>query len=102
MVAAPSLMEKTWTSDSGQFLAVEYDDTYLVYFKPSGDTHFLNFLSFGIVDAVSKTALSGTELHEKLKTDFSLTSSELPVALVTSTIGELDQAGLISSVDNSK
>jgi len=99
MVAAPSIMEQLWTSDSSQFLAIEYDDTYLVYFKPSGDTHFLNFLSFGMVNLVSTSPLSGAELHEKLKIDFSLTSAELTDALVVSTIEELDQAGLISSVD---
>jgi len=99
MVAAPAIMEKTWISDSSQFLAVEYDDTYLVYFKPSGDTHFLNFLSFGVVATASKTALSGAELSEKLRAEFSLTIDELPDALVMSTIEELDQAGLLSCVE---
>ena len=99
MVAAPSVLEQTWTSDSSQFLAIEYDDTYLVYFKPSGDTHFLNFLSFGLVESVSKTALSGVDLHKKMMADFSLTPLELTDALVISTIEELDQAGLMSRVD---
>lgn len=99
MVVAPTIIEKRWTSDSSQYLAIEYDDTYLIYFKPSGETHFLNFLSFGVVDSVSKASLSGAELLERLRVEFSLTPDELPETLVVSTIEELDRAGLITVME---
>lgn len=99
MASGSTINEKKWISDSTQYLAVEYDDTHLVYFKPSGETHFLNFLSFGLVDVASNGPLSTAELFEALKSRFSLTVDELPVDLITSTLAELDQAGLVTSVD---
>lgn len=86
-----------WTSDSTQYLAVEYDDTHLVYFKPSGDTHFLNFLSYGMVDTLSTGPLSEPEIFQAMLTRFSLSAQELPKDLITTTLDELDQAGLVAT-----
>lgn len=87
-----------WSSNSDQYLAVEYDDTHLVYFKPSGDTHFLNFLSYGMVDAISTKPLSESEIFQAMLERFSLSAQELPEGLIKTTLEELDQAGLIEVV----
>jgi len=100
MSALPPVNGKKWMSDSRQYLAIEYDDTFLVYFRPSGETHFLNFLSYGLVEAVSSTPLTTAELLSKIRTDFSLTAEELPETLVASTLDELDRAGLVSALDD--
>ncbi len=99
MAAAPPTTSEKWSSDSHQYLAVEYDDTFLVYFRPSGETHFLNFLSYGMVHAVSSGPLSEEEILARMRTDFSLTAEELPETLVATTLSELDQAGLITALD---
>lgn len=88
--------DQLWASDPSQYLAVEYDDTHLVYFKPSGDTHFLNFLSFGMVDAMSKGPLSEVEIFQEMLKRFSLSAHELPKDLITTTLDDLDQAGLVA------
>lgn len=92
--------DNQWTSDPSQYLAVEYDDTHLVYFKPSGDTHFLNFLSFGMVEAVSAGPLTEAEIFQEMLTRYSLSDQELPKNLITTTLADLDQAGLVSPVSN--
>jgi len=97
MAAVPSTIDKKWMSDARQYLVVEYDDTFLFYFRPSGETHFLNFLSSGMVDAVSRAPLSVQELWSQMRTEFSLTAEELPETLVVTTLDELDQAGLITA-----
>jgi len=88
---------QVWTSDSSQYLSVMYDDTHLVYFKPSGETHFLNFLSFGLIDVLSEKSLTIDGLHELIQDRFSLTADDIPKSLLISTLAELDLAGLVSS-----
>lgn len=96
MASSADDTSQVWTSDSSQYLSVMYDDTHLVYFKPSGDTHFLNFLSFGLLEALSGEELNVDDLHKLIQERFSLTVDELPRDLLISTLTELDLAGLVS------
>lgn len=84
-----------WRSDSDGYIATEYDDTYLVFVKASGETHFLNFLSFGIVKETSEFSKSPQELRVALCERFELGEDELSIDLVMTTISELDDTGLI-------
>lgn len=95
MAAGPVLDDQKWRSKRDSFIVREYDDTYLVYFKPSGESHFLNFLSYGVVDAVFDCALGVSELQTELCTRFDLDASELSADLIRKTIDDLDDAGLI-------
>lgn len=95
MAAGPINDDMKWRSNSGDYIATEYEDTYLVYVRPSGDTHFLNFLSFGIVTETETAAQTVTEITTNLRKRFELTDEELTQELVSLTLSELDDTGLI-------
>lgn len=95
MAAGPIDDNMRWTARSADRIVVDYDDTYLVYFRPSGDTHFLNFLSYGVVAAVTDGAMTRGEIFRALRDRFGLEATDLPMQLVARTISELDDAGLI-------
>jgi len=95
MAAGPITDDMKWRSNSGDYLATEFDDTYLVFVRPSGETHFLNFLSFGIVAETNDVSKTLAELTVSLRTRFELTEDELTQELVSLTLSELDDTGLI-------
>lgn len=98
MPAGPINDSMKWTSDRSNWLAEEFDDTFLVFFRGSAETHFLNFLSFGALRQLSDRALDLGDLANRLREEFSLTEEELPEDLVRSVIEQLDETGLISPV----
>ena len=88
-----------WVSDKDLWLSEEFDDTHLVFFRPSEETHFLNFLSFGALFSLSLQQASVGELQRRLQEQFSLQEEDLPLSLVENVIHELDEAGLIGPVE---
>ncbi|WP_262695027.1 HPr-rel-A system PqqD family peptide chaperone [Kordiimonas aquimaris] len=95
MAAGPITDDMKWRSSSDGYIATEFDDTYLVFVKASAETHFLNFLSFGIVTETESVAQTATELAMNLRRRFELTDEELTQELVSLTLSELDDTGLI-------
>lgn len=95
MAAGPIYDDMKWRSNSGDYITTEYEDTYLVFVKASGETHFLNFLSFGVVSEVGETSKTVAELTIDLRARFDLKSDELNSQLVSKTVAELDDTGLI-------
>jgi PqqD family protein of HPr-rel-A system len=96
MAAGPILDGQKWHSDRNNMIIEEFDDTYLVYFKPSGETHFLNFLSHGLIECVLDQAFDANTLQTMLCSKFDFEASELPLDLVLKTIEDLDEAGLVT------
>ena len=88
----------SWVSDRDLWLSEEFDDTHLVFFRPSAETHFLNFLSFGALSSLSLQQASVEELQKRLQDEFSLQEQDLPLSLVENVIRQLDEAGLIRPV----
>ena len=84
-----------WTADSSSWLSEEFDDTHLVFFKPSGETHFLNFLSFGALEQLGQSPQTCESLRDNLIPRFDVTEEELPLSLVEKVLQQLDEAGLI-------
>ncbi len=95
MTAGPVSDTQKWRSSRDSYIVHEYDDTFLLYFKPSGESHFLNFLSYGVVDTVSDQALTLQELQSELCSRFDFSETELPLDLIRKTISDLDDAALI-------
>lgn len=87
-----------WISDRDLWLSEEFDDTHLVFFRPSAETHFLNFLSFGALSSLSFQQASVEELQKRLQEEFSFQEEDLPLSLVENVIRQLDEAGLITPV----
>lgn len=85
-----------WESDPDQWVSEEFDDTHLVYCRPSGETHFLNFLSFGVLRSLSVQSFSAHDLCVHLRASFALQAEELPQDLIDKAIAELDRAGLVT------
>ena len=84
-----------WTARADDLLVREYDDTYIVYFRPSGDTHILNFLSYGIVQLAAEGACQVRDMSHALRQRLELDDQDLPDALILKTVSELDDLGLI-------
>ena len=95
MAAGPIERSMKWISDADEWYSREYDDTYLVFFRPSVESHFLNFLSFGALKRLSLEAMTVDQLLQALRDEFLLKESELPLALVETVIEQLDEAGMI-------
>lgn len=95
MAAGPISTDMRWTATAADREVIEYDDTFLVYFRPSGETHFLNFLSHGVMDAVTDKELELSAIRDALRAKFGLSPEELPESLLAQTIDELDDTGMI-------
>ena len=87
-----------WVSDRDLWLSEEFDDTHLVFFRPSAETHFLNFLSFGALLSLSLQQATVEKLQKRLQDEFSFQAEDLPLSLVENVIRQLDEAGLITPV----
>lgn len=97
-VADQNLVAIEWTADPESWLSEEFDDTHLVFFKPSAETHFLNFLSFGALESLGSSPFTIQLLWTHLKSKFSLSEEDLPLSLVEKVVQQLDDAGLITAV----
>ncbi|MBO6503772.1 MAG: HPr-rel-A system PqqD family peptide chaperone [Kordiimonadaceae bacterium] len=87
-----------WTADPESWMSEEFNDTHLVFFKPSAETHFLNFLSFGALELVGSSPATNVTLWHALLSKFALSEQDLPLSLVETVVQQLDEAGLISPV----
>lgn len=96
--AEPAQAAIEWTADPASWLSEEFDDTHLIFFKPSAETHFLNFLSFGALEQLARSPATIMALWEKLMLKFDLSEQDLPLSLVETVVRQLDEAGLISPV----
>lgn len=100
MAAGPISKDMKWRSDSDNFVVIEYDDTYLVYVRSSGETHFLNFLTFGTLQEVVNVPKRFDQLVHDLRIRFDFSEEELTESLVEIAISELDDTGLILPVED--
>lgn len=98
MAAGPIDQSMRWISNSDEWYSREYDDTHLVFFRPSAESHFLNFLSFGALKQLSSEAMTADQLLQVLRDEFLLDKAELPLSLVEKVIEQLDEAGMIRPV----
>ncbi len=98
MAAGPLKETFHWKSDASLWLSEEFDDTFLVFFRPSGETHFLNFLSFGVLSKCSEQPHSKEKLASALRDLFDLSETELPESLIATVIEQLDETGLLTPV----
>lgn len=101
MAAGPISKTDLWKSDAADWRVTEFDDTYFVFLRSSGETHFLNFLSFGILTCAANAPVSSQEVSTKLRKQFQLDVVELPESLVKATIEQLDEVGLLYPVAQS-
>lgn len=95
MAAGPISNSTRWKSNADDWLVQEFEDTFLVFFRPSAETHFLNFLSYGVLEFVSGQPATQSEIAAELRTKFRLEAHELPDSLLAQTIEQLDETGLI-------
>ncbi len=95
MAAGPIAESMKWSANAEDWYSHEHDDTHLVFFRPSADSHFLNFLSFGALKLLSEAIMTTDDLAHRLREVFSLTEAELPVSLVKTVVEQLDDAGMI-------
>ncbi len=98
MAAGPISNSARWTSDPNNYLVQEFDDTFFVFFRPSGETHFLNFLSHGVLDLVSSKDVGVADIGTEMRVRFGVSETELPDSLIKQTIEQLDETGLIEPV----
>lgn len=98
MAAGPIDDALIWSSGADDWIAEEFDDTFLVFYRPSAETHFLNFLSFGALRACSREAQDINSLAVNLRLEFEIGEAELPLSLVQSVIEQLDDTGLVKPV----
>lgn len=98
MAAGPIDDALLWTSGADDWIAEEFDDTFLVFFRPSAETHFLNFLSFGALRQCAREPQSVNSLTHNLRREFEVEDAELPLTLVKSVIEQLDDTGLVKPV----
>lgn len=98
MAAGPIDNSLFWKSDAGEWIAEEFDDTFLVFYRPSAETHFLNFLSFGVLRQCAREPQSANSLMRNLRQEFEIEDAELPLSLVQSVIEQLDDTGLVKPV----
>lgn len=98
MAAGPLKDTFLWKSDASLWLSEEFDDTFLVFFRPSGETHFLNFLSFGVLSKCAEQPHNKQQLTISLRGLFDLSEKELPESLIATVIEQLDETGLLMPV----
>ncbi len=98
MAAGPVDDALLWKSSADDWVAEEFDDTFLVFFRPSAETHFLNFLSFGALRQCAREPQNMNSLTLNLRQEFDIEDAELPLSLVKSVVEQLDDTGLIKPV----
>jgi PqqD family protein of HPr-rel-A system len=70
------------------------DDLYLLYHRPSGETHVLAPDLFAILEAVDERALDAAAVLSKLAAEHEIEAEEAPLAIVSARLAELAALGL--------
>jgi len=87
--------DMVWHADSASLLFVDLGEISTVFDRRSGDTHILNFLSKAIIDCLTREALTAAALSEKVLAEIEMTEDDCPPSLVSSTLSQLDELGLV-------
>lgn len=79
---------------------VQWDDQCVVYHRPSGQTHFINAATVGILDMLSSGAESADALVDRLSATNDSQDQAAVRKHVVSLLFRLDELGLIERVSS--
>jgi len=87
-----------WVANAAHLSIKQFEDVFLVFFRPSGDTHLLNFLSAAILEKLSEGKSTIEGMASGIWSMLELDPSDCPISLIESTVLQLDEVGLVSPI----
>lgn len=77
------------------YRAKELDDYHFLYSYRSGDTHVLNFFSYGLLSVLSEQKMAFPEMKKAVCQKLLLEEADVQDALLAHTLDELTDIGLV-------